>query len=335
MLDSKQTNENHKRIETKRQRFRDLCEANSSTEELTQYLYDFFEPGLPDDPDVKSERRKLHLDNIAENFTYPCQFTFLDFGANVGDSLTKLINIDLPKCPGKKIKTSRIEYRDKRFDMRVVPFNKRLKIFNVLMKWIGGKELVAFERKSSVGRRIRPEEFCYFGIEGNPVFSSRLELMEQKAMRASPRPVRYAHFFTETVGTATDGKTTLYLDTSNKKANFWGSSLDPSHPDVQASLQKDGKLTEASVNGISLPSLVQKTTIKQSGSLVLIKMDIEGAEKQLLASASQSSILLDYAQSGVEIAMLVERHGSEAEYANIVDSFAKMGIRVNARVDAG
>mmetsp|Transcript_1356 Transcript_1356/g.1829 ORF Transcript_1356/g.1829 Transcript_1356/m.1829 type:complete len:448 (-) Transcript_1356:283-1626(-) len=332
MLTGNQTIDNRQRLIEKRRSFRKLCSANSTTEELTEFLYSFIEPGQPDQDAAK---RKLRLKSIADNFTHPCPYTFLDLGANVGDSLTKMINVDLPKCPQKEIKTSRIEYRDQTKDIRVVPFNKRLKIFNMLMKWIGEIELVRFQSLSHVGRRILPEEFCYFGIEGNPVFTDRLEQIEQKIMRSSPRPLRFAHFFTETVGTAVDGPATLYLDTTNVKSNFWGSSLDQNHPDVRASAQKDGKLTSAPVQGFSLPSLIQRTSIKQKGSLVLIKMDIEGAEKALLAAASDSPIMKEYAEAGVEIAMIVEMHGSEAEYQGVVNKFKEIGIRVSAVKDAG
>ena len=50
---------------------------------------------------------------------------------------------------------------------------------------------------------------------------SRPPRTKHKVMSMRPRPVRYVHFLTETVGTNRDGPTKLFLDTVNPKENFW------------------------------------------------------------------------------------------------------------------
>tara|TARA_B110000971_G_scaffold127165_1_gene130103 strand:- start:400 stop:615 length:216 start_codon:yes stop_codon:yes gene_type:complete len=47
--------------------------------------------------------------------------------------------------------------------------------------------------------------------------------------------LKWAQFFTETVGAGVDGDLSLFLDTINEEQHFWGSSIVSSHKDSQAS----------------------------------------------------------------------------------------------------
>jgi hypothetical protein len=163
-----------------------------------------------------------------------------------------------------------------------------------------------------IGER-HPEEYCYYGVEGNPHFTQRLQALEERMNNATPRLLQRAHFLTETVGAGHDGPTVLYLDTINTKQNFWGSSLLAGHRDVQRSANAKGhgeasQVVQAPVQGITLSSLLQQAVLKQAGAHVLIKMDIEGGEYYVLEEAFQSGELCAYAQSGVQIHLIVETH---------------------------
>ena len=130
--------------------------------------------------------------------------------------------------------------------------------------------------------------------------------MEQRVMHTTPRPVRSAHFLTETIGVAKDGPAILYLDTVNKKNNFWGSSIMDSHIDVKKSAEKNNfTKVEAHVQGISLSSLLNKT-VDSNTKHVFIKMDIEGAEYEVMNEAHDT--ICQTIASGVKIDILLELH---------------------------
>lgn len=132
-------------------------------------------------------------------------------------------------------------------------------------------------------------------------------------MNSEPRPVRYAHFFTETVGAGVDGPAVLYLDTINADNNFWGSSMIANHWDVAKSATGDGKLVEAHVDGLTLTTLLKQAARMEPGAHIIIKCDIEGAEYALLNEAFDSGILCEYAENAVRIDMLIEIHPAVCE----------------------
>ena len=75
------------------------------------------------------------------------------------------------------------------------------------------------------------------------------------------------------------------------KKKFWGSSILASQQDAQKTAeQNNGTLVTAPVQGIQLSTLVKNTMIpfkpdatgeEKTGGLLIIKMDIEGAEYQV------------------------------------------------------
>ena len=56
-------------------------------------------------------------------------------------------------------------------------------------------------------------------MEGNPTFTERLTKLENFISDMNPRPVQHVHMFTESVVTATDGPTKLYLDKTSVEQN--------------------------------------------------------------------------------------------------------------------
>jgi FkbM family methyltransferase len=154
-----------------------------------------------------------------------------------------------------------------------------------------------------------PESYCYFGIEGNPMFSDQLGQLERQVMRTYPRPVRRAHFFTTSVVADKDGPTTLYLDTVNAKNNFWGSSLLPTHRDVETSTRNTNTTSTATVEGYTLSTLLQHTVIQEQGAHAIIKMDVEGAEYKVFEESIPT--LCNYTRSGVQIDLLIAIHDVE------------------------
>lgn len=289
----KQATENAVSVQEKRQLFEQTsCKATDGTAVIDLYT-----------PPVRHAEGTSTANKIK-----PCMFTFLDFGANVGDSLGKLIDA------GLSANNCTLRYRYDVGEGKITRTISTTSPENKLTTWT--REMMGKFYATHTGRKgkelrravAQPENYCYFGIEGNPVFTARLKLLQQRVLQSIPRPVRCAHIFTETVVSgAEDGPIILFLDTVNKKNNFFGSSLLPNHTDVRNSAVK-GELVAAPVQGVTLSNFLKQTVKHQAGAHVLIKIDIEGAEFAVLNEAYDSGALCDCVASGVRIDMRVEIH---------------------------
>lgn len=100
---------------------------------------------------------------------------------------------------------------------------------------------------------------------------------------------------------------------------FWGSSILSSQQDAVKSAQElgNGQAFSADVRGISLSTLARSTLLpykpdatseESKGGLLIIKMDVEGAEYQVLKEIAASGLLCDYIQRGNRVVMIVEFH---------------------------
>jgi hypothetical protein len=237
----------------------------------------------------------------------PCLFTLLDLGANVGDSLGKFIDAGIDAdCTGRYSVT----------EGRIRPLTDHS--INELTTWtrntmekFAATHAHRHTKDMDKHSLAQPENYCYFGLEGNPAFTDRLQQLQQRVLATTPRPLRSVRFLTETVATGTgDGPTSLYLDTVNGKNNFFGSSLLIDHHDVRqsAAKQADGAPVAASVQGVTLSTLLKETVVRQAGAHVIVKIDIEGAEYALLNEAYNSGVLCEYAASGVRVDVRMEIH---------------------------
>ena len=105
------------------------------------------------------------------------------------------------------------------------------------------------------------------------------------------------------------------------REQFWGSSILSSQQDAVKSAKElgNGQVFSADVQGISLSSLVKRTALaykpgatpeEQTGGLLIIKMDVEGAEYQVLKEAAASGVLCELAKKGNRIVLIVEYHNN-------------------------
>jgi hypothetical protein len=257
--------------------------------------------------------RKKNADRSAPE---KCRFLFFDFGANIGDSLGKFISAGIPSCQGGERPSSPISATASRQS-----FAGRTPDSNSLVGWsahvLSNATWDFREEKEGNNhhrrrRGLHPENYCYVGVEGNPVFTSRLLRLQDSLMEKEdgndldhlvlPPPVQSVRFYTETVGASADGPVAFYLDTKNAKVNYWGSSLIASHIDVKP----EGKVT---VDGVTLTTLLRRhVDTKSGGGHIMIKMDIEGGEYALLNEASDSGIFCDLTQNGFRVDVLIEFH---------------------------
>jgi hypothetical protein len=274
--------------------------------------------GLPDGDEHRARANKYAESGYRVSNLRKCKHVFIDFGSNIGDSLLKMIDSFFPEFDSGKYRVKEGQPRKRYHSLNITTGNIGPTFYDgyrgnpikwILPKWVNSKisDYNTHNKKQNNGKpEVFPEDYCFYGIEGNPHFTSLLREHEIQVMNMIPRPVRHAHFLTGHVGCSIDGPTTLYLDTKNVKENFWGSSIIKSHIDV---VQSEGD-TAVPVMGITLTKLLEQTVLP--GGHVMIKIDIEGGEYQLLEEAINSTILCKLIkEQDVRIDMLNEPHDAK------------------------
>jgi hypothetical protein len=92
-----------------------------------------------------------------------------------------------------------------------------------------------------------------------------------------------------------------------------------SQQDAQKSAKElgNGEVFAADVQGISLSTLVKSTMLPfqpgatdddKKGGLIIIKIDVEGAEYQVLKEVAKTGLLCEYVKMGNRVVMIVEWH---------------------------
>jgi len=117
-------------------------------------------------------------------------------------------------------------------------------------------------------------------VEANPRF-------DQPLAQVGGAHLNQVTVMSSTAAYMCEAQTSFYLDTVNTGANYWGSSMSSSHPDVQKSGQQ--KVTVPTMN---LNKILYEQTIP--GDWVMVKMDIEGSEYDVLpclAKAPAASLI--------------------------------------------
>lgn len=115
-----------------------------------------------------------------------------------------------------------------------------------------------------------------YAFEANPKFDEKLAKMKfdiEKNPAENDQHRHVVHAYNRTAVWTYDGFIDFYLDTDNEKQNFYGSSLRRAHPDV-----RDGK-TRVNVSCVDLVRVLRQF---RREDFVVIKMDVEGAEYDLL-----------------------------------------------------
>lgn len=120
---------------------------------------------------------------------YPkrCKYTFLDLGANTGDSLRKFVDAGLSSscANGAEYRYKGCQGLEKWFNRDSAP--------RKLTNWVSNT-MTRFQQTH--GNRFGeplPELYCYVGVEGNPRFRQELLDLQQCVMQTVPRPLRSVH----------------------------------------------------------------------------------------------------------------------------------------------
>lgn len=242
-----------------------------------------------------------------------CKSVVMDFGANIGDTSGHVIDVGMISCDRNAdlqttTQASHFNVQSKQFEL--------VKKRNILTAHI--EKLLELQDKEAM---LGPEDYCYYGVEGNPHFTERLREIEDYVMAIRPRPIQHMHFFTESVGAGEDGMTKLYLDTINTKENFWGSSIFKDHQDVRKSVGhgNDAETVAAPVMGYTIGTLMRKTLRafdplatedEKKGGHLILKVDIEGGEYPLLDQAVSDGTLCEFIKMGNTADVFIEFHSA-------------------------
>jgi Methyltransferase FkbM domain len=296
-----------------RQSVRDLCtnaKSAADVKAVERKQMSGFQLPLPTDESKPQPRD--------DSSVKVCQNVVMDYGANIGDTGGHVLNSGMAWCD----RQSDLQTATNPYLFNVIKHNFEFATArNPMVVAIEGlMEEQTKHLKSSAP--LGPEDYCYYGIEGNPTFTKRLQGIEDVVMAMKPRPVEHMHFFTESVGAGEDGMTKLYLDTINTEVNFWGSSLMKEHGDVQKSAAGgDVEKQAVPVMGYTIGTLMRKTLraldplateAEKKGSHFILKMDIEGGEYIVLPREAKDGTLCEYIKMGNAVDVYVEWHGASA-----------------------
>jgi len=246
-----------------------------------------------------------------------CRNAFIDLGTNIGDSIGYFVDNAIDVCtpiwvdanPRTKLNA---DFPRPHLDVTTLDFKHRGSKYNPLFGLL--------QRQVKASPAAISESFCVYGMEGNPVFTDRLTKLEKFVSDMSPRPIQHLHIFTESVVAATNGPTKLFLDKTSVEQNFWGSSILSSQQDAVKSAKElnNGNVFNADVTGITLSTMVQSTMLAlkkedaspddQSGGILIVKMDVEGAEYQVLKEVAASGVLCKLKELGNRVVLVVEYH---------------------------
>ncbi|VEU37062.1 unnamed protein product [Pseudo-nitzschia multistriata] len=252
-----------------------------------------------------------------ENPYQRCRNVFIDLGSNIGDSVGYFIDNAIDVCSPMWAAAN----PETKLGVRWFP-RPHLNVTSLEFSHRGSKANPLFgllQQQMKESPSATSESFCVYGMEGNPTFTERLTKLENFINDMNPRPIQHVHIFTESVVTATDGPTKLYLDKTSVEQNFWGSSILSSQQDAVKSANElnNGNTFSADVTGIKLSTMVQSTMMalkadatkeEQSGGLLIVKMDVEGAEYQVLKEVAASDILCKLTSLGNRVVFVVEYH---------------------------
>lgn len=137
-------------------------------------------------------------------------------------------------------------------------------------------------------------EYCVYGFEGNPIFNDGLKKLEQLLQGYTKK----TEIRTETVVTDEDGTTQLYLDLINEDHHFWGSSIENGTRDVVKSGSQSVNVTAVDFATFLKQRVVDKREykggIRSRPPMVVVRMDIEGAEYRVIRRLFEQGLLCHY-----------------------------------------
>lgn len=281
-----------------------------------------------------------------EYFVQKCPFVFLDLGSGAGDTIGQFIDAGMVGC--RRSDSDMFSFDPFHFDVDTGTFKdvegtRRGEKDEDFTDWV----------KTSIDSfypGLGPEDYCVYGVEGNPLLKIDLIKLERHINRMDPRPLRHLHFFTETAIHSEDNvKKVMFVDSLNDKEKFPGSSLFPEHKSIRASIAKFKDTFKYTIDSLTLSSLMNQTLSfynddsarrlsdsskegpvdrtnstsedvdqdfmameSSSRQHLMLYLDVEGSEFLTLNEAVDSGVLCDFANSNNNIVdILIEYHSPD------------------------
>jgi len=155
-------------------------------------------------------------------------------------------------------------------------------------------------------------------VEANPKFAGNMTALE----RLHPGKVRA---FAKTAAYDCEAQIPFYLDLVNDAHNNWGSSIFANHPDVIRS----GRTT-VSIPTVNVNRVLAETAIE--GDVVLVKIDIEGAEWDIFPCMAQSEAIGKINTVFIEIHPVrwSAQRTSEEEMREAIRRVVSKGVKIPA-----
>ncbi len=157
------------------------------------------------------------------------------------------------------------------------------------------------------------QKWTIYAIEGNSAFDQNLLDLKTRYGNTQHEIILY----NGTIVTSYDGFITFYIDKNNRYGNHVGSSILENHPDVVLS-------KKVSVNKpcIDLARLLRLYT---QNDFIVVKMDIEGAEFELLIHLIKENVL-----SLIDV-LIVEYHRNLLPFKTPYDLYSAIFKRFNIK----
>lgn len=147
-----------------------------------------------------------------------CRNVFIDLGTNIGDSIGYFVDSALDVCTATWMEALPKTKLNQDFPRPHLDVST----LEMVHKGAGSNPLYGMlqqHMRKDPSAPVSPHSFCVYGMEGNPEFTDRLQKLENYVMKADPRPVRHLHIHTESVVTAVDGLSKLFLDKTSVEQN--------------------------------------------------------------------------------------------------------------------
>lgn len=311
----RESSNNAKKIKTWRSEVKLACQRAKTEEDMTT-IKNLARKAFPLSG-LGLEQKIIDPDYLPGNHIHRCPYVFIDLGSGVGNSVMDFIDSGLMGCqvPRKHAKTLK-QHNFRPFHLHVDgslrESAKRGKdgINETFTSWVK-------ERIGSFDSSIGPEDYCVYGVEGNPLLKSKLKSLENNIARMDPTPLQHVHFLTRTVAAGEPGHP-IFIDHAHKKDNSPGSSIFFNHAHIRESREIFGEIVEYKVDTKSLSVLMkeslshyndesEKTFVNRNH--LIINIDVEGSEFDILNETKNS--LCDFALKGNIVDVFVQYHSPE------------------------
>jgi len=316
--------QNAEKVKIWRSKILTACENAKTENEMASILAMTRENAFPISRPA-FESRLMDPDYLPGNDIRICPYLFIDLGSGVGNSVEQFIDSGLVGCQRPE------EFPSLSFDPMHFHIDGILQIASENRDDTSNREFKNWvqDRIQNFDPSFGPEDYCVYGLEGNPLLKSKLKRLENNIAKMNPSPLRHLHFLTQKVAGG-DSKRPIFIDQAHAEDNFPGSSLFFNHLHVRMSKDQYGKISEYPVESLSLTSLMKRTLAYYNcGSVseaqsdcnnegdsrkknhLIINIDVEGSEFKILNEAKDSGILCNLALDGNVVDIFVEYHSPE------------------------